>query len=80
MTLDKQVESVNDALHIIKESCLMPNMLKAIPWALAIVMVAIGGRAGIIDDATGRTMLAVLPILGALSLRAAGKCRLEASE
>lgn len=46
----------------------MKNVTKSICWALAILLVAIGNRFGLIEDKVADTLFVVLPIVAVMSL------------
>jgi len=39
----------------------MPSMLRALPWAIAMILLALAGAANLIADDVVLTMLAILP-------------------
>ena len=54
----------------------MSNIVKALCWAAAILLVALGNASGLIADSSANTMFAILPLLAVLSLRGQIGCRL----
>ena len=46
----------------------MNQIIKALPWAVAMILLAIGKRYGIVDAKAADTMFIVLPILALLSV------------
>ena len=57
----------------------MTTVTKAICWALAMLFVAAGLRLGFMDREAATTVLIVLPVLAALSLRGRSCCSGEAA-
>lgn len=41
----------------------MPQMLRALPWAIAILLIALAGAAGIVPAATANMLVTVLPLV-----------------
>lgn len=41
----------------------MNQILRAVPWALAMVLIAVGERFGVVQPEVARTMMVVLPAL-----------------
>ncbi len=54
----------------------MPQILRAICWALAILGVAFADRAGLITSDMANTLIIVLPVMAVLSLSGKNNCRL----
>jgi hypothetical protein len=52
----------------------MPRSLKALCWALAIVLIAFGNVWRLVDDATAQTLFIVFPILALMALRGESAC------
>lgn len=53
----------------------MAKVAKAMCWAAAILLVAIGNRLGLIGDKTANTLFIVLPIVAVMSLNGGRTCR-----
>lgn len=47
----------------------MSNVLKGVCWAVAILLLAVGNRFGLIGDSTAQALFAVLPVIAVLSMR-----------
>ncbi|WP_156377736.1 hypothetical protein [Sphingopyxis sp. Root1497] len=41
----------------------MPQMIRALPWAIAILLIALAGAAGIVPAATANMLVTVLPLV-----------------
>ncbi|RPF71799.1 hypothetical protein [Aurantiacibacter spongiae] len=46
----------------------MTTIRKALPWAAAMILLALGVRAGIVDRDAARTMFVILPALAWISI------------
>ena len=53
----------------------MSNIVKALCWAAAILLVALGNASGLIADSSANTMFAILPALAVISLSGPRACR-----
>ncbi len=54
----------------------MSDISKALHWAAAILLLALGNAAGLIDDKTAGTMFVVLPVMAVIALNRGRGCRL----
>lgn len=58
----------------------MPNIIKGLIWAAAIILVALVGHAGWIERDVVTTLVLVLPVLAVMTLRGGTRCGPVAGE
>lgn len=51
----------------------MTILFKALCWAAALILLAVGARLGVVSERAMRTLMIVLPIVAVLALRG-GRC------
>jgi hypothetical protein len=54
----------------------MTTVLSAIPWAVAMVLLAVGERYGLVESHTAATMFAILPALAVATMPRRRRCGL----
>ena len=52
----------------------MPQILRALPWTIAILLIALAGAADIIPAATARSLVTVLPLVMVVTLTRTARC------
>ncbi|MGZ5795049.1 MAG: hypothetical protein ACXWI4_10870 [Croceibacterium sp.] len=52
----------------------MNSISKALGWAAAMLFVAIGGRAGLMDQGAVTTLITIIPLLAWMSIRGRANC------
>jgi hypothetical protein len=55
----------------------MTTVLSAIPWAVAMVLLAVGERYGLVESRAAATMFAILPALAVATMPRRGRCALS---
>lgn len=53
----------------------MSAVLRAIPWVLALLLIALAESLGVVAAETAKVMFTVLPIMAVLSVTGRGGCR-----
>jgi hypothetical protein len=52
----------------------MTSILSAIPWAIAMILLAIGEHYGLVERHNAETMFAILPALAVVTMSRRGAC------
>ncbi|WP_077146863.1 hypothetical protein [Sphingopyxis sp. KK2] len=55
----------------------MQQILRALPWAIAILLIALAGAADIIPAATASSLVTVLPLVMVATLARTARCALR---
>jgi ethanolamine ammonia-lyase small subunit len=55
----------------------MPPIARAIPWAIAMILLAVGERYGLVESRSAATMFAVLPALAVVTMPRRRRCGLS---
>ncbi len=54
----------------------MTAIARAIPWAVAMVLIAVGKAYGLVAPASAQTMFVILPGLAVVTMNRQGSCRI----